>query len=245
MDTMIEQGLVEELTAFHTQYNEHRLREGREADYTTGIFQSIGFKEFHEYLILPEEEKTTSQGQKLLEKGIELLKIATRKYAKYQNKWVRNRFLKRPGPLENIPAVYELDCTDVSRWSETVATPATRVLTALTQGEDPPIQPLLHEGVKGTVYEYKECNLCNMVFITEQEWIAHTKSKKHKHMVARQKKGLTSVSKTIDTYLQYQQQQQQQQHQHNQQQQQDRKRQHSPETDSVSCARCVSENLNS
>ena len=29
----------------------------RSADYTTGIFQSIGFKEFHTYLVLPEEER--------------------------------------------------------------------------------------------------------------------------------------------------------------------------------------------
>lgn len=29
----------------------------RSADYTRGIFQSIGFKEFHAYLVLPEDEK--------------------------------------------------------------------------------------------------------------------------------------------------------------------------------------------
>lgn len=29
----------------------------RSADYTKGIFQSIGFKEFHAYLVLPEDEK--------------------------------------------------------------------------------------------------------------------------------------------------------------------------------------------
>lgn len=29
----------------------------RSIDYTKGIFQSIGFKEFHDYLMLPEEEK--------------------------------------------------------------------------------------------------------------------------------------------------------------------------------------------
>lgn len=41
----------------------------RELDYTTGIFQSIGFKEFHEYLILPEEEKHSEKGKLLFEKG--------------------------------------------------------------------------------------------------------------------------------------------------------------------------------
>ena len=40
------------------------------ADYTRGIFQSIGFKEFHDYLILSEEEKQTDKGKQLLEKGM-------------------------------------------------------------------------------------------------------------------------------------------------------------------------------
>lgn len=45
------------------------IRYYRESDYTTGIFQSIGFKEFHEYLILPEEEKHSERGKLLFEKG--------------------------------------------------------------------------------------------------------------------------------------------------------------------------------
>ena len=44
----------------------------READYTTGIFQSIGFKEFHDYLLLPEDERGSTRGQHLLQKGEQL-----------------------------------------------------------------------------------------------------------------------------------------------------------------------------
>lgn len=64
-------------------------------DYQLGIFQNIGFKEFHDYLILPEEEKSTEQGRRLLEQGIDDMKRATRKYAKKQVRWITNRFLKR------------------------------------------------------------------------------------------------------------------------------------------------------
>ena len=66
----------------------------KDEQYVNGIFQSIGFKEFHEYLILSDEEKTTAGGVKLLEEGVEKMKIATRQYARKQNKWVRNRFVK-------------------------------------------------------------------------------------------------------------------------------------------------------
>jgi hypothetical protein len=42
----------------------------REIDYTTGIFQSIGFKEFHEYLLIPEEEKISDKGKAMFQKGV-------------------------------------------------------------------------------------------------------------------------------------------------------------------------------
>ena len=35
----------------------------REVDYTIGIFQSIGFKEFHEYLLLTEEDRQSNSGK--------------------------------------------------------------------------------------------------------------------------------------------------------------------------------------
>lgn len=59
VDKMIEQGLIEELLRFHADYN---VRRGESCDYTQGIFQSIGFKEFHSYLIASDEERESKQG---------------------------------------------------------------------------------------------------------------------------------------------------------------------------------------
>ncbi len=47
------------------------------ADYTRGIFQSIGFKEFHKYLVLNQEEKDTAEGRRLFEEGVEQLKLVS------------------------------------------------------------------------------------------------------------------------------------------------------------------------
>ena len=41
----------------------------RDADYTLGIFQTIGFKEFHDYLLLSAEERQTARGRTLLQEG--------------------------------------------------------------------------------------------------------------------------------------------------------------------------------
>ncbi|XP_042878743.1 tRNA dimethylallyltransferase-like [Penaeus japonicus] len=74
VDDMIERGLLQELKDFHADYNKQRLKEGQLADYTKGIFQSIGFKEFHQYLVLTEEEQQTKDGRKLYEAGVAALK---------------------------------------------------------------------------------------------------------------------------------------------------------------------------
>ncbi|KFQ32380.1 hypothetical protein N331_06866, partial [Merops nubicus] len=71
-------------------------------DYQHGIFQSIGFKEFHEYLI-SEGNCSPETSALLLQKGIQALKQATKKYARRQNKWVRNRFLRRESSAPDSP----------------------------------------------------------------------------------------------------------------------------------------------
>lgn len=68
----------------------------RPTDYTRGIFQSIGFKEFHQYLVLSEEERATESGQKKFIESLDNLKLATRRYARKQNKIIKNRFLGHP-----------------------------------------------------------------------------------------------------------------------------------------------------
>ena len=42
--------MIKELTDFHTAFNANRASKNQKPDYTNGIFQSIGFKEFHQYL---------------------------------------------------------------------------------------------------------------------------------------------------------------------------------------------------
>lgn len=73
------------------------INDFRSPDYTLGIFQSIGFKEFHSYLILSEEEQNSETGKKIFQASVEQLKTVTRRYAKKQKKWIKNRFLSETG----------------------------------------------------------------------------------------------------------------------------------------------------
>jgi hypothetical protein len=42
----------------------------RNQDYATGIFQTIGFKEFHEYLTLADVERESERGRQLFNAGL-------------------------------------------------------------------------------------------------------------------------------------------------------------------------------
>uniref|UniRef100_A0A8C2A1I6 tRNA isopentenyltransferase 1 n=1 Tax=Cyprinus carpio TaxID=7962 RepID=A0A8C2A1I6_CYPCA len=156
-------------------------------DYQHGIFQSIGFKEFHQYLTAS-ENISQEERDKLKIEGIESLKQVTRRYARKQNKWVRNRFLKRPA--SNVPPVYGLDVTDVTNWETTVLTPALEILDCLQKGEQPSAQPIRAEGVEPrNKRSHHMCDLCDKVIIGDLEWTAHQKSKNHLYQVRKRRKA--------------------------------------------------------
>ncbi|KAM3934172.1 tRNA dimethylallyltransferase isoform 2-T2 [Leptodactylus fuscus] len=174
----------------------HDKRKVASQNYQHGIFQSIGFKEFHEYLVT--KDITPDKADILLQKGIEALKQRTQKYAKKQNKWVQSRFLKRPGP--NVPRVYGLDVTDVSAWDKHVLQPAIKIVSSFLKGQLPDMKPMEiasdnNEGKRTS----RLCDLCNRIIIGDREWAAHTKSKSHlRHMRKRkQEEEMRNVEKKM------------------------------------------------
>ncbi|XP_063405996.1 tRNA dimethylallyltransferase-like isoform X2 [Mytilus trossulus] len=182
---MMDRGLLTELQDFHKHYNSSRIKDNNEVDYTHGIFQSIGFKEFHDYLLLPEDEKDTEKGKQLLQKGIEEMKLVTRRYARTQVRWVKNRFLRYRGT--SLPPVYGLDSTDVPQWEDHVNKPAINILNSVLKGEKPDYDPILIEQTYN-VPVYNMCDVCDMVFTMQQEWEAHLKGKKHNGMLRAKRK---------------------------------------------------------
>ncbi|XP_067867201.1 tRNA dimethylallyltransferase isoform X2 [Heterodontus francisci] len=185
VDDMLAAGLLEELNGFHAQYNQQKIAENSQ-DYQHGIFQSIGFKEFHDYLT--SNSSCSETREKLLTQGIAALKQVTKRYARKQNKWVRNRFLKRPGA--NVPPVYGLDVTDVSQWEETVLRPAMQILESFLKGEEPTVLPLTveydqNEGKRNR----RRCELCDKIVLGDREWKAHLKSKNHQYHLKRRKRA--------------------------------------------------------
>ncbi|XP_015123530.1 tRNA dimethylallyltransferase [Diachasma alloeum] len=190
VDAMLHAGLVEELLDFHERYNKQWIERNSSPDYTKGIFQSIGFKEFHNYLILPEDERNSEKGQALLKQGIEDLKLVTRRYARRQQRWTMNRFIRRTD--RQVPPVYELDCTNIDEWDTKVLKPAIEIVDAKLRGEKPAQKPINEniENEKCTDSSNEEahwCEICEKVLIGELQWRGHKNGAKHKKMMEKKK----------------------------------------------------------
>jgi tRNA dimethylallyltransferase len=187
---MMEQGLVQELLNFHKMYNESRIADEGFPDYTKGVFQSIGFKEFHSYLMLSEEEKKSEKGCLELEKCLEELKMVTRRYARRQNKWTRNRFLGRRD--RQVPPMYGLDVTDLDKWDQNVAQPATQIVQSFISQTDCEYQPLPMQTTTTSTANAEEdtyfCDICERVFVGSFQWSDHLKSNRHKKVIERKNK---------------------------------------------------------
>lgn len=196
----------------------------READYTKGIFQSIGFKEFHEYLVTPSNEQDTERGHKLLKEGVEALKVTTRRYARRQVKWIVKRFLQQPDrqvityltkrfriwlspPSTQVPPVYGLDATDVSEWDERVRDPTFRVVEAFVTAEadvgggectaPPGLEPLPVASASSRDEQTSfHCPICDVVTVGRRQWQQHLQGNRHRKMAKRAARNTTEASES-------------------------------------------------
>lgn len=90
VDTMIQRGMLAELQSVAVKASELPGWRDGHLDWTRGIAQAIGFKEFASYLGLSEAPLDKSAA---LQAGIEATKLRTRRYAKTQGQWLRNKLV--------------------------------------------------------------------------------------------------------------------------------------------------------
>ncbi|RWS30341.1 tRNA dimethylallyltransferase-like protein [Leptotrombidium deliense] len=192
VDQMIENGLVEELLQFHELYNQTRFEENKNADYTEGIFQSIGFKEFHRYLILDKESRESKKGRKIFEECTERMKYATFRYAKWQEKWIVNRLLRSD---RVIPPIFGLNTSDLTQWQQNVTNIAIEIVKSHVKGTPLPtnIVPMEKEvSCEDNTPEERRrlhhCDICERLIVGTKNWKMHLKSRKHYNVVNSRKR---------------------------------------------------------
>lgn len=196
VDEMLHRGLIEELLDFHQEYNHILEKKDVKTQYSEGIFQSIGFKEFHEFLVKYkgkkfDESSASMEDRELLSTCVENMKMVTRRYANKQTKWVKNRFLGRPHA--SAPDVYSLDSTDLENWENNVLKNALDILDKIIRGEKPFTEPLPRVVVQDDRHTRHVCEICeNRVILGKENWKKHLMSKSHKwHVKREQRKSRT------------------------------------------------------
>lgn len=135
VDKMMDAGLINELRTLRAELTAGGNR--ADLDTTRGILQSIGFKEYFDYFKALDTvghgsdangsvEPIDQTGlQTLLDESTERLKTSTKRYARKQLAWIRNRLVKRD------IVVHMLDATDLAAWETTALEPAVDLGRAL------------------------------------------------------------------------------------------------------------------
>ncbi|KAF7304643.1 tRNA dimethylallyltransferase [Mycena kentingensis (nom. inval.)] len=132
VDQMLSQGLLDEVRSLQG------LKHANETDYTLGIYQSIGYREFHAYLA------SETQTSKAYTEAVENMKISTRQYARRQISWIRNKLLPAVRAAD-VPA-YVLDATRVDEnWNKNVCDPAVTLTEKFLDGIELPDPATLSE----------------------------------------------------------------------------------------------------
>ncbi|CAG9560927.1 unnamed protein product [Danaus chrysippus] len=185
VDSMLKDGLIDELLDFHDRHNKQRIKDGKPPDYTKGVFQTLGLKEFHEYLILPPEKKEQEEGKKLLEVSIDNMKMGTRRYARRQNKMVKGRFLEHP--TREVPPIFTLDTTDLSKWDDEVKNKAIVIIESFINGSPCEYESLTSNATedikKLNRHSSNYCEICERLIIGDKEFAIHLNSNRHKKVL--------------------------------------------------------------
>ena len=178
-------------------------------DFTKGIFQSIGFKEFQTYL------ETSMSDKELFDAAVDTMKRSTRKYAKRQISWIRNKLLPVVNRVnstcatakEALSPTYLLDANELgSKWDTEVRGHAEAISIAFIENVDLPDPLSISDTAKRMlVVEDKPidptavleahrkmiCPICTTdpsrpVMVEEgKEWATHAKTRLHRRLLAK------------------------------------------------------------
>ncbi|KAJ2714980.1 tRNA dimethylallyltransferase, mitochondrial [Coemansia spiralis] len=132
VDAMVERGLLDEVRQLAAEFGDPAT-----LDFTVGLRQAIGFRELAPCL------RGDAIDTQLQQAGIVAMKAATRRYAKRQVLWLRNKLLPacratlgKPGQLR--ADVYVLDATDLGAWDTAVRDTAITIARQFVSGHAMP-----------------------------------------------------------------------------------------------------------
>ncbi|KAJ3998073.1 tRNA isopentenyltransferase [Lentinula boryana] len=210
VDKMLEQGLLDEVRALQALPKNPDPLSNEEvdsaSDYSFGIYQSIGYREFHKYISAPDPSEED------FSEAVRNMKTSTRQYAKRQISWLRNKLLpmlyaaneseQNDEHPEPSTFTYLLDATELGEnWTKIVRDPAVNITNAFLDHQ-PLLDPLSLSDIAKELLDIERkdtdpravlnarrkiiCPVCTIdpaqPFMVEEgkEWKLHQKSRIHR-----------------------------------------------------------------
>jgi len=177
---------------------------GPSINYTWGIYQSIGYKEFDTYLSSPRPS------EKAFQAAVEHMKLSTRQYSRRQISWIRNKLLPAvyaTNSKDTAIPIYLLDATELGEhWTTGVQKTAVQITEDFLADRVLPSADSLSENARKMLATERKavdpvsvlnarrklvCSFCtlnpNRPFMVEngREWVAHQRTRAHKHMASK------------------------------------------------------------
>jgi tRNA dimethylallyltransferase len=199
VDKMVASGLIDEVFLLGA-FLEKQTSAGVKVDRTSGIWVSIGFKEFEPYLAA---KSYCYDSKEALSASIERTKVATRHYAKRQIQWIRNKLIIALFSAKVGNSLYLLDGTDLSSWKNNVSKPALDIVNHFLAGDELPTPQSMSAAASELLapkkdYDISErtdlwiretCELCHMTAVTKEQWETHVKSRRHRRLTKSKNNG--------------------------------------------------------
>jgi tRNA dimethylallyltransferase len=212
VDKMMEAGLLAEVKSMDS-FLRHHTKLGNIVDSTRGIWISIGWKEFEQYLsALRADTESQEKLDQLFALSVEQTKTATRQYAKRQTRWIRLKLIPALSNQNLLNKLYVLDGTYLERWSEDVSDPAIDVTANFLAGNELRAPGSLSGVAKELLtaersFDYAdrrdlwvrhECEICKTVCTTEELWQSHLRGRPHRRRVKQRKNAVIGRFSTTD-----------------------------------------------
>lgn len=205
VDKMLEAGLFDEVKSMN-EFLDKQEASGITVDRTRGIWASIGWKEFEQYLAtLRSNIESEVKLAELYDLSIEQTKAATRQYAKRQTRWIRLKLMPALLDQSALDQLYLLDGSDIELWVDHVSNPAIGITRSFLTGDELPPPREISQAAKqfltpGKSVDSKdisirqECEICSTVCIGKDSWQAHLKSRRHRALVKKKERNPNGMS---------------------------------------------------
>ncbi|KAJ2530057.1 tRNA dimethylallyltransferase, mitochondrial [Coemansia sp. RSA 1937] len=205
VDLMVGRGMFDELEQLGREMRDQGVELSQE-EYTTGVKQAIGFREFQPYFHALHTNAPDIDALKAA--GIVDMKTSTRRYAKRQISWLRNKLVPEcQTTLEKSrhARVFVLDATDLTQWTSSVRDEGLRLTRMFLANDTLPDPALLSPAAAELLGDVKPpnsvlawkrhlCHVCStkdvQVWLNgDDEFQQHQKSRRHRRNVQWQRKN--------------------------------------------------------